>query len=86
MFERYTAGAGRAIRIAIEIADQLGQGYVGTEHILIGMLRDGGGVAGRILAGNGVALETVEQMVRDLIAPETPVVTREKNGCYTDEK
>ena len=80
MFEQYTAGAGKALRIAVEAAAGLGQGYVGTEHILIGMLRDGHGVAGRILAANGVVLETVEQMVKDLIAPETPVVTKEKDG------
>ena len=80
MFEQYTAGAGRAIQSAIEAAAGLGQGYVGTEHILIGMLRDGSGVAGRILAGNGVALEAVEQMVKELIAPETPVMTKEKEG------
>ncbi|MBQ8815613.1 MAG: ATP-dependent Clp protease ATP-binding subunit, partial [Lachnospiraceae bacterium] len=80
MVEGYTAGAGRAISIAAEIAARFGQGYVGTEHILIGMLRDGSGVAGRILAANGVALEAVEQMVKDLIAPETPVLTKEKDG------
>ena len=80
MFEQYTAGAGRAIQSAIEAAAGLGQGYVGTEHILIGMLRDGSGVAGRILAGNGVALDAVEQMVKELIAPETPVMTKEKEG------
>lgn len=80
MFEQYTAGAGRAIQSAIEAAAGLGQGYVGTEHILIGMLRDGSGVAGRILVGNGVALEAVEQMVKELIAPETPVMTKEKEG------
>lgn len=80
MVEGYTAGAGRVISIAAEVAARFGQGYVGTEHILIGMLRDGSGVAGRILAANGVALEAVEQMVKDLIAPETPVLTREKDG------
>ena len=80
MANGYTAGAGRVIRLAAEIAAQYGQGYVGTEHILIGMLRDGGSVAGRILAAQGVTVEAVEQMVKDLIAPDTPVVTKGKDG------
>lgn len=80
MVNGYTAGAGRVIRLAAEIAAQYGQGYVGTEHILIGMLRDGGSVAGRILAAHGVTVEAVEQMVKDLIAPDTPVVTKGKDG------
>jgi len=80
MVNGYTAGAERVIRLAAESAARYGQGYVGTEHILIGMLRDGGSVAGRILATNGVAVEAVEQMVKDLIAPDTPVITRSKDG------
>ena len=48
MVNGYTAGAERVIRLAAESAARYGQGYVGTEHILIGMLRDGGSVAGWI--------------------------------------
>ncbi len=72
MFEQYTSSARRGLALAREIARQMGQGYVGTEHILLGMLGDAGGVAGQVLAGNGVEIKAVEQMVKQLIAPEIP--------------
>ncbi|MBQ4564419.1 MAG: ATP-dependent Clp protease ATP-binding subunit [Lachnospiraceae bacterium] len=73
MFEQYTDSARRVIALAKEIAAGQGQGYVGTEHLLLGMLRDGSGVAGRVLAENGVNLRAAERMVEELIAPEVPL-------------
>ena len=73
MFEQYTDSARRVIALAKEIAAGQGQGYVGTEHLLFGMLRDGSGVAGRVLAENGVNLRAAERMVEELIAPEVPL-------------
>lgn len=73
MFEQYTTSAVRAMVLAKEIAAKMGQGYVGTEHMLLGMLSEGSGVAGQVLAANGVEIKAVEQMVKELIAPEVPI-------------
>ena len=73
MFEQYTTSAVRARVLAKEIAAKMGQGYVGTEHMLLGMLREGSGVAGQVLAANGVEIKVVEKMVKELIAPEIPI-------------
>ncbi|MBQ6876145.1 MAG: ATP-dependent Clp protease ATP-binding subunit, partial [Lachnospiraceae bacterium] len=73
MFEQYTTSAVRAMVLAKEIAAKMGQGYVGTEHMLLGMLREGSGVAGQVLAANGVEIKVVEKMVKELIAPEIPI-------------
>ncbi len=73
MFEQYTASAVRAMVMAKEIAAKMGQGYVGTEHMLLGMLREGSGVAGQVLVANGVEIKVVEKMVKELIAPEIPI-------------
>lgn len=73
MFEQYTAGAGHVIALSMDIAAKMGQGYVGTEHILLGMLGEGASMAGRVLSANGASYEAVEQMVKELIAPETPI-------------
>ncbi len=73
MFEQYTTSARRALFLAREVAVQMGQGYVGTEHILLGMLGEISGVAGQVLVANGVEIKAVTQMVKELIAPEVPI-------------
>ena len=51
---RYTKKAGTALALAKQIAGELKQNYVGTEHILLGLLREETGVAARVLQYNGV--------------------------------
>ncbi|MCR4599087.1 MAG: ATP-dependent Clp protease ATP-binding subunit [Acetatifactor sp.] len=76
---RFTEKANAALTFATKCAKDLGQGYVGTEHILAGLLREGTGVAAKVLFDNGVEMEKLLDMIRDLIAFEngTPVKDRE---------
>ena len=52
--EHYTPQAKEALSLAVEMAESLNHGYVGTEHLLIGLLQEGTGVAARVLEENGV--------------------------------
>lgn len=54
MIDRFTEQAREAIGMAVEAAEELGHSYVGTEHLLIGLLREKSGVAARVLEGCGV--------------------------------
>ena len=59
MQSRYTEKAEAALKHAERCARSLKQGYVGTEHILVGLMKEGTGVAARVLADNDVSLEQV---------------------------
>ena len=59
MIDRFTEKAREAIRVAAELAAQLDHGYVGTEHLLLGLIREGTGVAAMILEHYGVTEEKV---------------------------
>ena len=54
MSERYTEKADQALRLAAEAAQKLGNGYVGTEHLLLGLVREGTGTAAAVLRNAGV--------------------------------
>ena len=75
----FTEKAKDALSRAAKIAAGLSQGYIGTEHILAGLLKEGTGVAAKVLTDNGVELDKLIDMIRDLIAFEngTPVKDRE---------
>jgi hypothetical protein len=66
LFERFTERARRALRSAEEEAKRLNHGYVGTEHILLGLVREGEGVAGRVLSSLGVGLSNARSAVESL--------------------
>ncbi len=63
MFERFTDRARRVVVLAQEEARMLHHDYIGTEHILLGLIQDGGGVAAKALESLGVSLEAVRQQV-----------------------
>jgi ATP-dependent Clp protease ATP-binding subunit ClpA len=67
MFERFTERARRAVAQAQEEARMLDHGYIGTEHILLGLLREGEGVAARALQSLGIRLDAVRQQVEEII-------------------
>ena len=67
MFERFTDGARRAVVLAQEEARMLNHDYIGTEHILIGLLREDGGVAGGGLESLGISVDAVRQRVKEII-------------------
>ena len=82
MIDRFTSKARDAIGLAVEVAETLGHHYVGTEHLLIGLLQEGTGVAARVLEECGVQAEKVMELVGQLITPNQPVRMAEKN-TYT---
>jgi ATP-dependent Clp protease ATP-binding subunit ClpC len=63
MFERFTDRARRAIVLAQEESRELGHSHIGTEHLLLGMLRDGSGVAASALTSLGITLEAARAAV-----------------------
>ncbi len=80
MQSRYTEKAEAALKHAERCARSLKQGYVGTEHILVGLIKEGTGVAAKVLADNEVSLEQVLDMIRELIAFEGGTAIREREG------
>ena len=82
MIDRFTVKAREAIGLAVDAAESLGHNYVGTEHLLIGLLQEGTGVAARVLDECGVKVEKVMELVNQLITPNQTVSTAEQN-TYT---
>jgi ATP-dependent Clp protease ATP-binding subunit ClpC len=52
---RFTARAKKVLELAVQEADALGHHYIGTEHVLLGLIREGGGVAAQVLTGLGAS-------------------------------
>ena len=67
MFERFTDRARRAVALAQEEARMLNHNYIGTEHILLGLIHEGEGVAAKALESLGISLEAVRQQVKEII-------------------
>jgi ATP-dependent Clp protease ATP-binding subunit ClpA len=67
MFERFTDRARRVVVLAQEEARLLNHNYIGTEHILLGLVHEGDGVAAQALASLGVTLDGVRQQVEEII-------------------
>lgn len=82
MIDRFTEAAREAISLAVDAAEELGHSYVGTEHLLIGLIQEGRGVAAKVLEENGVSADKVIQLVSQLISPNQPVSMAEQSG-YT---
>ena len=67
VFERYTDRARRVVVLAQEEARMLNHNYIGTEHLLLGLVHEGQGVAARALESLGASLETVRLQVEEII-------------------
>jgi hypothetical protein len=67
MFERFTDRGRRVVVLAQEEARMLNHNYIGTEHLLLGLIRESGGVAARALESLGLSLEAVRQQVEEII-------------------
>src|SRR5215469_4277729 len=63
MFERFTDRARRVVVLAQEEARMLDHGYIGTEHLLLGLIHEGEGVAAKTLEAMGISLDAVRQQV-----------------------
>src|SRR6516225_5754590 len=67
MFERFTDRARRVVVLAQEEARMLNHNYIGTEHILLGLIHEGEGVAAKLLESLGISLEGVRSQVEEII-------------------
>ncbi len=77
---QFTDSAKAALSHAEKTARKLQQGYVGTEHILLGLLKEGNGVAAKVLFQNGVDEKQVMDIVKDLITFDGAVALKDKEN------
>ena len=76
----YTDKARHALKEAQKAARDLQLNYVGTEHLLLGLLREDGSAARRVLENNGIAEERFVEMLSELIIPESTLRTMDRDG------
>jgi ATP-dependent Clp protease ATP-binding subunit ClpA len=67
MLERFTDQARRVVVLAEEEARMLDHNWIGTEHLLLGLLREGDGIAARVLASRGISLQPVREQVVEIV-------------------
>lgn len=77
---RYTDKANKALELAAKAARSLRQNYIGTEHILLGLLKEQTGTAARVLIENGLEEDKLKNMIRDLLIPEGALSIAERDG------
>ena len=82
MQTEFTQKAMNALGYAKSAAKALKQGYIGTEHILLGLLKEQTGIAAKVLADNEVSYDRTLDMIRELIAFDGGVSVKEREG-YT---
>lgn len=73
MNSQFTHRAQAALRLAQESSSQLGHGYVGSEHLLLGLLKEGQGVASKVLKQAGLEAESVQASIARLVGVGAPV-------------
>ncbi len=80
MTYKFTTSAENAVEIANEVAIMLGHNYIGTEHILYGLVKEGTGVAAKVLSNQNVTPEAVLQQIGELIGKEENPTNTETVG------
>jgi ATP-dependent Clp protease ATP-binding subunit ClpC len=78
MFERFTDRARKVMALANQEAQRMGHEYIGTEHILLGLMEEGSGVGANVLKNLGVNLRKVRTEVKKLLKSEPEMVTMGK--------
>ena len=73
MVYKFTNRAEKAIELAAETAAELGHNYIGTEHLLCGLVKEGSGLAYKVLASQGVTEEKIINMIEELIGRGEPL-------------
>ena len=76
----YTRSAQEVLRLAAEAAREAGSGYIGTEHLLVGMVQEPDGVASRILRENGLTQEKLQQMMESLRGGAGATTLKDRDG------
>src|SRR5512136_860250 len=67
--ERFTQRARRVLSLAQDEAERMQHSHIGTEHLLLGLMREEGGVAGRVLRELGLEVDRVQEIVERLTSP-----------------
>lgn len=80
MRSQFTDKAGTALNMAERTARKNNQGYVGTEHILLGLIKEKTGVAAKVLSDNGVSEAQVADMIKELMFAEGGIVLKDMGG------
>jgi ATP-dependent Clp protease ATP-binding subunit ClpC len=75
-FERFTERAKRVLTFAQEAAERAGHNYIGTEHLLLGLLRERDGLAARVLDSLGVEIETVRNTIQSVLGRQQPMIVQ----------
>lgn len=78
--QQFTDKAKNALHLAAKTAKDLHQSYIGSEHILVGLVKEKTGVAAKVLQENGVDDVQLISMIKDLIAPESNLAIMERDG------
>lgn len=73
-FNGFTDKANLSLNIAIDVAGRMGHTYVGSEHLLLGLLKEGSGAAANILTENNITAENVERMILTTIGRGSPTL------------
>ena len=80
--EQFTKKAASALKLAAKAARRRNHSYIGSEHLLLGLLEEGEGTAAQVLIGAGVEEEKLKSLIDQLIAPEGGVGLASREG-YT---
>ena len=80
MMYKFTNSAEKALELSGELAADFGHNYIGTEHILYGLVKEGSGVASQVLNLQEVTPENIEEEIEALIGKGTPIQNRQEIG------
>ena len=80
MHKEYTKKAKKVLELSRKAAAMLHHNYIGTEHLLIALLKEGTGVAACVLSGAGVEEDRLLGLVEELIAPSAALAVMDKKG------
>jgi len=82
----FTPRAKKVLELSLREALQMGHNYIGTEHILLGLLKEGEGVAARVLNSMGITLDIVKEKVKELLSKQTYYSEPERTGSERNPK
>jgi ATP-dependent Clp protease ATP-binding subunit ClpC len=75
-FERFTERAKKVLELAQEEAERSLHSYIGTEHVLLGLLREGDGIAAKVLNNLGVEIDKVRQTIEPMLGPNERLIVQ----------
>ncbi len=82
----FTPRAKKVLELSLREALQMGHNYIGTEHILLGLLKEGEGVAARVLNSMGITLDIVKEKVKELLSKQSYYSEPEKTASERSQK